>query len=137
MYEEIDFEKLRNDLLDYYGTFMVNLFPAAVFELGRIDKANNEELLTITKRCISNDLPSIHFGVIGTSDTFITSSLVDGIQKKFNNEIVCSEMEGCAVAHICTKLNIRNLDNLDFNNLSILNKISVEEYNFLKQIGLE
>lgn len=49
MYEEIDFEKLRNDLLDYYGTFMVNLFPAAVFELGRIDKANNEELLTIAK----------------------------------------------------------------------------------------
>ena len=28
-------------------------------------------------------------------------------------------------------------NNIDINNLSILNKISVEEYNFLKQIGLE
>lgn len=49
MYEEIDYEKLRNDLMDYYGTFMVALFPAAVFELGRIEKASSEELLMIAK----------------------------------------------------------------------------------------
>lgn len=49
MYTDVDFEKLRNDLLDYYGTFMVNLFPAAVFELGRIEKASEQELLTIAK----------------------------------------------------------------------------------------
>lgn len=46
---EIDYEKLRNDLIDYYGTFMINLFPAAVFELERIQKASYEELLVIAK----------------------------------------------------------------------------------------
>ena len=46
---EIDYEKLRNDLVDYYGTFMVALFPAAVFELERIQKANYDELLVISK----------------------------------------------------------------------------------------
>lgn len=46
---EIDYEKLRNDLVDYYGTFMVSLFPAAVFELERIQKANYDELLVIAK----------------------------------------------------------------------------------------
>ena len=46
---EIDYEKLRDDLVDYYGTFMVALFPAAVFELERIQKANYDELLVISK----------------------------------------------------------------------------------------
>lgn len=49
MIEEIDYEKLRSDLIDYYGTFMVNLFPAAVFELGRIEKASYQELLVIAR----------------------------------------------------------------------------------------
>lgn len=49
MYEEIDFEKLKIDLIDYYGTFMINLFPAAVFELNRIEKASNQELIIIAK----------------------------------------------------------------------------------------
>ena len=49
MYMDLDYEKLRNDLLDYYGTFMVNLFPAAIFELGRIEKASEQELLTIAQ----------------------------------------------------------------------------------------
>ena len=35
---------------------------------------------------------------------------------------------------ICTKLQTNNLQQLDLNNLSILNKISPEEYNFLEKI---
>lgn len=49
MYTNIDFERLRKDLIDYYGTFMVALFPAASFELSRIENASNEELIVIAK----------------------------------------------------------------------------------------
>lgn len=35
---------------------------------------------------------------------------------------------------ICTKLQVTNLNNIDLNNLSILNKITPEEYTFLKRI---
>ena len=67
----------------------------------------DQQMLEITEKCKCDELPTFHFGTIGTSDTFISADLVDGIQKKFNDRIVCAEMEGCAVAHICTKLNIR------------------------------
>ena len=35
---------------------------------------------------------------------------------------------------ICTKLQVNNLNYIDINNISILNKINIEEYNFLKHI---
>jgi hypothetical protein len=49
MYDDIDYEELRSDLLNYYGTFMVNIAPAAVFELSRIERANYQELLMIAR----------------------------------------------------------------------------------------
>ena len=35
---------------------------------------------------------------------------------------------------ICTKLNVNSLNMIDIGNINILNKISVEEYTFLKSI---
>ena len=47
MIEDLNIDKLREDLLDYYGTAMFNASPLAIIELTKIEKANNEELIEI------------------------------------------------------------------------------------------
>ena len=47
MYEEIDVERLRKDLLDYYGTAMYNASPLAIIELSKIERASEDELIQI------------------------------------------------------------------------------------------
>ena len=42
--------------------------------------------------------------------------------------------ENKILKNICMKLQTNNLQQLDLNNISILNKISPEEYNFLTKI---
>ena len=42
---QIDIDKLRKDLEDYYGTAMVSGFPAAVIDLSKAEKASPEELV--------------------------------------------------------------------------------------------
>lgn len=44
---EIDYEKLRNDLIDYYGTASYNGFPIAIIELSDVENASYEELINI------------------------------------------------------------------------------------------
>ena len=44
---QIDTDRLRRDLMDYYGTAMFNGFPMAVFDLSRIERASDEELIEI------------------------------------------------------------------------------------------
>lgn len=44
---EIDYEKLRNDLIDYYGTASYNGFPMAIIELSDVENASYEELINI------------------------------------------------------------------------------------------
>lgn len=44
---EIDIEKLREDLIDYYGTAMFNASPLAVMELTKVENATPEELIQI------------------------------------------------------------------------------------------
>ncbi|BFU18997.1 MTA/SAH nucleosidase, putative [Entamoeba histolytica HM-1:IMSS-B] len=68
---------------------------------------SDKELVSLATKCSSSDLPTIHYGTIGTSDAFVSAPMVQSIQNKFDNRIVCAEMEGCAVAHSCTKLGIR------------------------------
>ena len=46
----IDYEQLRNDLIDYYGTAMTGPFPMAVMEVTRVEKASDEELIKIAKK---------------------------------------------------------------------------------------
>jgi len=43
----IDTERLRRDMMDYYGTAMFSGFPMAVFDLSRIERASDEELIEI------------------------------------------------------------------------------------------
>lgn len=47
---EYDYEKLRSDLRDYYGTAMLAGFGVAMMDLSKIDKASDEELLRIAKK---------------------------------------------------------------------------------------
>ena len=43
----IDLEKLRNDLIDYFGSAMVVVSPAAIFDIDRVERANESELIRI------------------------------------------------------------------------------------------
>ena len=46
----IDIEKLREELIDFYGTAMVGPFPQAIIELTKVEKASPEELIKIAKQ---------------------------------------------------------------------------------------
>ena len=43
---EIDIEKLRSDLMDYFGTAM-GFFPGATMDLIKVQNASDEELINI------------------------------------------------------------------------------------------
>ena len=47
----IDIEKLRSDLLDYFGTAMASGFGMAVMDLSRVERASEEELINIALDC--------------------------------------------------------------------------------------
>ncbi len=42
---DFDFEKLRNDLVDYYGTAVFSGFPMAIMDVSRMESASREDLL--------------------------------------------------------------------------------------------
>lgn len=47
----IDIEKLRSDLIDYFGTAMASGFGMAVMDLSRVERASDEELIKIALDC--------------------------------------------------------------------------------------
>lgn len=47
---QIDTDRLRRDLMDYYGTAMFSGFPMAVFDLSRIERASDDELIEIAQK---------------------------------------------------------------------------------------
>lgn len=47
----IDIEKLRRDLMDYFGTAMASGFGMAVMDLSRVERASDEELINIALDC--------------------------------------------------------------------------------------
>jgi hypothetical protein len=44
---EINIEKLRQDLIDFYGTAMFNASPLALIELSKVENASPQELINI------------------------------------------------------------------------------------------
>ncbi len=46
----IDTEKLREDLKDYFGTAMFNASPLAMFDLSKVERASDAELLDIANK---------------------------------------------------------------------------------------
>ena len=45
MYKNIDINKLRDDLINYFGTAMFNASPLAMIELSKVEKANDKQLI--------------------------------------------------------------------------------------------
>ncbi len=45
-----DYDSLRHDLMDYYGTAMCGGFPMAVIDLGKVERASESELLRIAQK---------------------------------------------------------------------------------------
>lgn len=50
MYDEIDVDKLRQDLEDDAMGIMFNVSPAAVMELAQVENASDEEIINIAIR---------------------------------------------------------------------------------------
>lgn len=48
---ELDFERLRNDLMDYYGTAMCSGFGMAVVDLVKIQNTSYEKLIEYAQEC--------------------------------------------------------------------------------------
>ena len=48
---EIDFDNLRSDLLDYYGTAALSVAPLAMADVARVENADEDELLEIAQEC--------------------------------------------------------------------------------------
>ena len=47
----IDIKKLREDLINYFGTAMASGFGMAVMDLSRVERASDEELIRIALDC--------------------------------------------------------------------------------------
>lgn len=45
--DEIDFCKLRKDLIDYFGTAIIDASQLALADLSRVESASDEELIDI------------------------------------------------------------------------------------------
>lgn len=46
----IDIERLRRDMKDNFGTAMFNGFPFAVSELTKVERASDEELVSLAEK---------------------------------------------------------------------------------------
>ncbi len=47
--ENIDYEKLREDLINYYGS-ATTFYPASYMDVIKVQNANNEELIYIAQQ---------------------------------------------------------------------------------------
>ena len=48
-----------------------------------------------------------HHGLLGSADSHIAQAAqITPIREKFNNEVLCVEMEGGAIAHVCTRFGV-------------------------------
>ncbi len=48
---EIDFDALRSDLLDYFGTAAFSVAPLAMADVARVENADDDELPEIAREC--------------------------------------------------------------------------------------
>ena len=47
---EIDVNRLRKDMKDYYGTAMFNGFPMAVMDLSKVERLSDRELVELAQK---------------------------------------------------------------------------------------
>ena len=46
---DIDFDKLREDLIDYFGSAM-GIFPMVVMDVSKVERASKQELIKIAQQ---------------------------------------------------------------------------------------
>lgn len=46
---DIDFDKLREDLIDYFGSAM-GMFPMAAMDVSKVERASKQELIKIAQQ---------------------------------------------------------------------------------------
>lgn len=160
----ININLLKNNLTTY-NVLLINISLiifilylisiSIIYVYKKFKKNNNKEEIILEKEIFEKILSKEELLSINNKEMFTINgiecgiifedSIPDNIVKNYhillndiNNKLVNGYTleENKLLKSICTKLDIRNLDNLDLNNLSILNKITPEEYNFLKGIGL-
>ena len=49
--DNINFDALRRDLINYYGTAAVSVSPIAYMDILRVEQANKYELINIARNC--------------------------------------------------------------------------------------
>lgn len=47
---EIDVNRLRRDVKDYYGTAMFNGFPMAIMDLSKVERLSDRELVELAQK---------------------------------------------------------------------------------------
>jgi len=47
---EIDVDRLRRDMKDYFGTAMFSGFPMAVMDLSRVERMSDRELVELAQK---------------------------------------------------------------------------------------
>ena len=47
---ELDINRLRRDMKDYYGTAMFNGFPMAVMDLSKVEHMSDRELVELARK---------------------------------------------------------------------------------------
>ena len=47
---EIDMDRLRRDMKDYFGTAMFSGFPMAVMDLSRVERMSGRELVELAQK---------------------------------------------------------------------------------------
>lgn len=47
---EIDINRLRRDMKDYFGTAMFNGFPMAVMDLSKVERFSDQEIIDLSQR---------------------------------------------------------------------------------------
>lgn len=50
-YEKINTDRLRSDLLDYFGTAAFSIEPLAMADVARIEDADEDELVQTAQEC--------------------------------------------------------------------------------------
>ncbi|KAH0795050.1 5'-methylthioadenosine nucleosidase [Histomonas meleagridis] len=97
----------------------------------------SKELIQMIKELESESkIPTkVHYGLLGSSDSFIrTDEQVQKIKELFS-DVACVEMEGTSIAQICTKFNKPVLSIRSFSDIAIEKKDNTVDFENLLEVA--
>lgn len=141
---EITFDKEKlNQKISSFKTFIFNKIKSIKEKQNSNNETEKESINRLTPEELLSYEKKEDFSINGIDCSIIfEDSIPENIIKNYHilSEDIDAKMvngytlkENILLKSICTKLKVNNLNYIDISNLSILNKITVEEYNFLKQ----